>query len=310
MSSWTVRDIVFPDDAEQVARLSSLQWREDLSVAQVLQSEKQRNPEKPVLRLFAEVDGEPVAVGRAFCWGDPKEAMVARIFVLPEHRGQGIARDLYDRIHKFAEHVGSKKLTVGTFHDEAEGIGFIERRGFAKTHVLFQQQFDLTVPLQPLELPEGYAFTNYAELEGDDKDRRVYDCYHEADKDVPHIGNFGMLSFEDYRRYIIEPPTFIPSAFVLALYQGEVVGVSSLIWDDVINRDKVFTDFTGVLRAHRGKGLAKALKHLSLKAVKELGAKVCITMNSDENGPMLAINRAVGFQVKQQMVEYVKEMRP
>lgn len=309
MSAWTVREIEFPRDAEHVARMTSLQWREPLSVEQVLQSEKQRNPNKPALRLFAEIDGEPVAIGRAFCWGDPKEAMVARIYTLPEHREQGIARELSERIHAFALETGSRKLTVSTFHDEPEGIEFIERRGFTKTHILYHQTLDLTAPLQPQELPSGYTFTSYAELKGTDRNERVYACVHQADKDVPHIDNFGLLSYEDFLRHIIEPPTFIPTAFALALHEGEIVGVSNLIWDDIANQDKVFTDFTGVLRAHRGKGLAKALKYHSLKAAQSLGAGVCITMNSDENAPMLAINRAVGFQIKNQVVEYVKELR-
>jgi GNAT superfamily N-acetyltransferase len=310
VSGWSVRPIEYPQDAEQVARFSGLQWRESVSVEQVLQSEKQRNTEKPVLRLFAEVAGEPVAMARAFCWGDPKEAMVARIYVLPEHRKQGIASDLSERIHAFALQSESKKLTVSTFHDEPEGLAFIESRGFTKTHILYHQEFDLTAPLQPQDLPEGYTFTSYAELEGDDKNHRVYECVHEADKDVPHIQNFGLLSYDDFLRHIVEPPTFIPSAFALALYGDQIVGVSNLLWDDVASREKVFTDFTGVRRAHRGQGLAKALKYHSLKAAQALGAKVCITMNSDENAPMLAINRAVGFQIRNQMVEYVKELRP
>jgi len=53
---------------------------------------------------------------------------------------------------------------------------------------------------------------------------------------------------------------------------------------------------TGVLREHRRRGLAAALKYLSAEWAVENGVPALLTGNHSGNEPILRINRRMGFQ--------------
>lgn len=53
---------------------------------------------------------------------------------------------------------------------------------------------------------------------------------------------------------------------------------------------------TGVDREYRGRGIALALKLLTIRRSRALGATYLRTNNDSENAPILHINRKLGFQ--------------
>ena len=59
-----------------------------------------------------------------------------------------------------------------------------------------------------------------------------------------------------------------------------------------------FTDDTGTVAAHRGKGLARAVKLESLRRLRADHPEVDLvtTMNAEENAAMRHINESVGFR--------------
>jgi GNAT superfamily N-acetyltransferase len=86
---------------------------------------------------------------------------------------------------------------------------------------------------------------------------------------------------------------------------GQLVGLSELFFDG-FRHDRVGQWNTGVDPAHRGHGLGRALKATNaLRLLDERpAARFIETENQDENGPMLAINDAMGFRPHLRCREY------
>jgi RimJ/RimL family protein N-acetyltransferase len=61
------------------------------------------------------------------------------------------------------------------------------------------------------------------------------------------------------------------------------------------------------MRAHRGRGLALAVKLASIEGAARNGITQLATRNDEENEPMLAVNRRLGYRPAARRVEYARE---
>ena len=75
--------------------------------------------------------------------------------------------------------------------------------------------------------------------------------------------------------------------------RGQVVAVTAIRRDG----EHAETDFTSVARAHRRRGLAEAVKAVSVLALAAEGATVFGTGGAEENAPSLAMNARLGYEV-------------
>jgi GNAT superfamily N-acetyltransferase len=89
---------------------------------------------------------------------------------------------------------------------------------------------------------------------------------------------------------------------MIAVDEGAYVGQSNL-WRSNIP-GTLNTGFTGVLREHRGRGLATALKVRVLARARELGCDRVLTWNDATNAGMLGINQRLGFRFRPAWVNY------
>ena len=62
-----------------------------------------------------------------------------------------------------------------------------------------------------------------------------------------------------------------------------------------LGRGQAFTSITASRREARGRGLATLVKSAALRTMAVAGVRSAATVNDDENGPMLAVNRRVGY---------------
>jgi len=77
---------------------------------------------------------------------------------------------------------------------------------------------------------------------------------------------------------------------------GALVGFTELFWNPK-RATIVWQQNTGVVEAHRNRGLGRWLKAANMDAMLKMNPAACFvrTGNADSNAPMLAINRQMGF---------------
>lgn len=235
-----------------------------------------RKPELADLRLCV---GDPaIAYLRVWDRGtesvDKKEGVCEfEIEVRHDYRGRGIGSRLYETVLDFARERGAKRL-VSNFWEwtpQEPAIAFLQKRGFA------EMERETPSFLDPL----------------------LYDIPRRDDQP------FTMEPYEDWLELVVEGPDWRPDLVLLAEVGGEWVGECHVV--PKLEMPHVGMQWlTGVLAAHRGRGIATALKTRAYECARAVGVTIVTTENHEDNAPMLAINRKFGFQTEPAIVIYNK----
>lgn len=130
-----------------------------------------------------------------------------------------------------------------------------------------------------------------ADLGGETFLRRLLPVSHATVADIPKSVEYVPEPYEDWVVWM-QPPAVLPERIWVAMLEGRPIGYSYLAY----HPSSVWTGFTGVLREHRGKGLARALKLATLVQAIDLGVAAVETDNDSENAPILHINEELGYQ--------------
>jgi GNAT superfamily N-acetyltransferase len=101
-------------------------------------------------------------------------------------------------------------------------------------------------------------------------------------------------SFENFEKAYFSSPGFMADSFFVALDNGEFVGMTALR-KSLADERKLLTGLTGVVRSHRRRGIATALKVRAIEFATQYGAEIIETGN-EENNPMFDINLMLGFK--------------
>lgn len=152
---------------------------------------------------------------------------------------------------------------------------------------------DVDTALRPLT-GVGYRFFTLAEAKDDEATRRkLYALVREGVERTPGFSG----TFEDYEVFVDR--IYVPSyrghaeSQFLAAFGDDWVGLSSFVRTSG-TRGKF--GLTAVTHAHRGLGLARALKRLALRYAQNVGVTVITTENHPENHPILELNQTLGFR--------------
>lgn len=124
----------------------------------------------------------------------------------------------------------------------------------------------------------GCDFTSLARVGDTASHRRaLYELNKTCSADIPERGEF--YTFEEYLATRIDTPTFDPQGVILAMDKDGWVGFSTTS----IQRAEsyAFSEMTGVLPSHRGRGISLALK----TAGRRLRAQVRYAMAADVSPP-------------------------
>ncbi len=238
--------------------------------------------------------------------GHQVEALHERQFyvsvdVRPEARGRGVGGGLYEALlaQLSAFEVGLLKAETLENHERAREM--LVRRGF---------ELVLREPVSRVQVAE-VALERFAERVGraakavriitraaflaEDPEhamRRYWALHMETRKDMPRVGTATEVPFEAFMRRMEIPGLNAEASFV-ALDGELLVGCTELVMPPA-DPSALRVAYTGVLRSHRRRGIAMALKVRALEFALEVGAQTIQTDN-EENNPMYQINLKLGF---------------
>ncbi|HEV2250433.1 MAG TPA: hypothetical protein VGT60_07995 [Candidatus Limnocylindria bacterium] len=128
----------------------------------------------------------------------------------------------------------------------------------------------------------------------------------EAEGDVPTTVPHVEQTFEEFTQWLASPGLRQDRMWI-ARQADDILGISMLAYPPV--RGVVATEWTGMARRARGRGIARALKCETLMQAIALGVDRVRTDNDSTNAPILHINETMGYRRRSDMVQYLKVLR-
>lgn len=235
------------------------------------------------------------------------------LWIAPEQWRDALADALYAKAAEFARSRGAKRLTtyVTLYTSEDPIVPFLTRHGFAEVDRIVPVMLDLTTfdgARFPSPAPDGIKFFSYAEAgDTDASRRRLYALDETLDRDVPtNDSHSEPPPFEEWRKRFDRPEHDSSTLLLAADKSGNWIGISQLGFQEQTNIGWTF--LTGVLAEYRGQGIALALKLRAIDAALARGCPLILTENHEDNAPMRAINRKLGFVPDAPGVSYSKDI--
>jgi GNAT superfamily N-acetyltransferase len=235
------------------------------------------------------------AVGAAFVAIEPvREIPYAQLWVEPDARGRGAGSALYEAVSRWASERDATRLEVPVREDDPDSLGFARRRGFIEDKREAGLMLDLAA-IEPLsaEPPEGVEIISWAERP--ELARGIYEVVQDALPDIPGEGDYVVESFEGWLEHDMRGPGDRPEATFVALTGDDVIGYAKFSLTDA-QPTTAHHDLTGVKRAWRRRGVAKALKAAQIRWAKENGFEQLRTRNEERNEPIRRLNERFGYR--------------
>jgi GNAT superfamily N-acetyltransferase len=296
--SWQVRPA--SDDDREFAAIADLVTRvtpEDPSSVEEMRWSDATYPGG--LRLVAEIDGRIVgaaSVGRIYMYPPEFERFYLTAVVLPDHRRNGIGSAFLAAVSEHARGAGKTGLQTDVSEAQADGIAFLEHRGFTEIERAKSVRLELDgLAPPPLDPPAGIVLVTLAERP--ELVPGIHAVARLAFPDIPGGGEpIEAGDLDEFRARDVERPGIPAAAFQVALddASGEVVGYASL--QLIPGSDTVaWHDMTAVHPAYRGRGIATALKWRTVAWAMTAGLRALETGNDVDNAPMRAVNARLGY---------------
>lgn len=236
------------------------------------------------VRLVAEEDGVVRGVARLRL-RDTEDHASLQLIVEPSHHRRGIGGLLLASLGEALATCGKDRLTCVVEDDDGSRAA-AAAWGFATTRTFQMSAVDPATVPEPAPLPEGYRLTTAAEL----GPRAVWEVFNRVVRDDPS-GLSVPTPYDEFLDDWSDPRARPGSSHAAVTVDGPaaftMVGAAG---------DRAWSNMTGTLPAHRGRGLALVLKQHSLLAVAASGVRRAICGNDAANLPMLAVNRRLGYQ--------------
>jgi GNAT superfamily N-acetyltransferase len=243
--------------------------------------------------------------------------LYVRAAVSPDHRGHGVGRAVYSLLEAEAIARNAISLWCDATEEDARSVGFVERQGFVVLRRTWLSRLTLSgsewskVPDRSAALlQEGIRFTTLAS-EGPERlevRRRLFELNRVTSADVPRMGEYAPVSYEEFVSTELTDPKVILEANFLACLGEEYVGWSSL-QRVLASPETLDIGFTGTLPAHRGRGIASELKRQAIEYARAHGYRSVITANDSLNPRIWAINEKLGFRREATWIRAEKVLR-
>ncbi|MGI5374284.1 N-acetyltransferase family protein [Streptomyces sp. CA-251387] len=264
------------------------------------------HPDARYRPLIAEEDGEVIGTAQVHLVHDSPDAGQGclNVYVRPDRTHRGAGRLLVKAGEEYLAAQGATKLLAWAL-DEPANRAFAERRGYTRGrsgHFLRLGLANGALPPLP-DVPPGVELRTAADFTDDP--RPLFELDAETVLDEPSDVT---TEFTDYEAWIEETwkhPLLNHELTTVAVVDGRPAAFTVAYTD---GEGRYSTAMTGTARAHRGRGLAKLVKNDSLHRARATGCTEAFTGNDTGNGPMLAINKWLGYEICATEVRYVREL--
>jgi GNAT superfamily N-acetyltransferase len=244
--------------------------------------------------LVAWIEGQPAGSGFAAIMPQRPELPNVLITVRQEARGRGAGTALYAAVSDWVRGHGLDELEGVVSDEDPQSLAFAEQRGFREDRREKGVALRLAEIEPPaVEPPDGIEVVPWAERP--ELAHGIYEVALEASPDVPGWEDEIPEPYEDWLRNDMQGSGDRPEATFLALAEDQVVGYAKFSLTDAQPKT-AHHDLTGVKRAWRGRGIARALKATQIRWAKEHGYEELRTRNDERNAPIRHLNREFGYR--------------
>jgi GNAT superfamily N-acetyltransferase len=260
----------------------------------------------------AEADGELVAWSSGALETEVDRADVAwlNVMVRPGWRGRRIGAALYDPAEAHVLALGARRLLTEAA-DEPTARGFAVRRGFRHTMTRRLSSIDPRtldeaelINLAAEKKAEGFTLAPFAAFH--DRPELIHAVDAEASLDEPLDEPTTRIPLDEWLPRYWEHPDLSRDGSFTVRFEGRPVAIAELLVD--LDGLRAGNGFTGTLRAHRGRGLARLAKLASIAWLRDRGATLLVTQNDETNAAMLAVNTRLGYRPFATRFSYVKDV--
>jgi GNAT superfamily N-acetyltransferase len=236
-----------------------------------------------------------VAIGIAG-WHSPPGVARAAIAVVPDARSSGVGTELLGAVSGWARTCGHVELMGAIKEVDTPSLAWAGRRGFVEIGRNALLALDLTTGVPPVvEAPAGIEIVSWADRP--DATRGMYEVARDAYPDVPGEDDTDVAPYEEWLSMDMQGTGDRPEATFVALAGEEVVGYAKLSLS-LARPSVAMHDMTGVRRAWRGRGVARALKAAEIVWAHANGFERLETQNEERNEPIKRLNEQYGYVVE------------
>jgi GNAT superfamily N-acetyltransferase len=303
-------------DAEFVADVETA-TRPDEPRDPIIMKDYWRNPEEntTIERFIGELGGDRVAfaVQRHELWKTPKRYGNVSGDLMPAQRTPTRLDALFAAMEERSRADGTKTFTTWSWEDDALCVGVLTKRGYHDERHQRFFELDLVAERGKLEAMAAESRAKMREqkirvltIDRDadpEKFRKVWQMSEEASRDVPRTAPYREQSFDDFMKWMRSPGLHHDRIWI-ARDGDALLGVSMLSYPP--KRGVVATDWTGVARAGRGRGVARALKYETVMQAISLGVDKVRTDNDFKNTPILHINETMGYKRRRDGIQFMR----
>jgi GNAT superfamily N-acetyltransferase len=307
------------EDYDALVRIDRVAWPDEPVSAESLRfDDEEWEDDQFHERVFAEVDGEPVAYAQysETPWAYEPGKYFLKLMVRPAFQRQGIGGMLYAHVEALLLNRGARLLTATTRESLSDAVRFLTRRGFRQVIRELESRLDVHAfdrgafePALEAVRASGVDIVTIAALRETDPDwlRKWYDLRWQIIPDMPTSETFTPESIDDFADGLESPEIDLDAVYVAVdRVTGTWAGLSSvaLLPDDPAS---LYVGSTGVLRTYRRRGIALALKVHTVDFARAYGAATIIGEN-EENNPMYRLNEKLGFRFSRAWLGFEKRV--
>lgn len=221
------------------------------------------------------------------------------VAVVPDFRQQGIGTELMDNALEQARALGLSELTSQFDDADLGSKAFSKHYQFEPylhwvSYSLNLNAWDESNLISSLEQARNnqIQYRTFEELGDTETNRlRLYELNKTLSATILREHPQEFMDFETYQRQRLNGSFFPHSGVFVAIDDHEWIGMTQVS----LRTDYAFLEMTGVLPEYRGKGIASALKLLSIRYVKQREIEAIRTYHDVINTPIIAVNEKAGF---------------